>query len=399
MKTIKKTLEIIKYGANEVLLEEDLYKKIQQNRPLTIKFGCDPTSADLHLGHTIILNKLHQLQELGHNIHFIIGDFTAQIGDPSGQNSTRPLLEIKDIEQNAKTYKSQIFKILNPEKTKVYGNKKWFNNMSASDIIKLSGKQSVSRMLERNDFSKRYKLGQSISIKEFLYPLIQGYDSVKIHSDIEIGGTDQKFNLLMGRDLQKQQGQDPQVIITMPLLEGLDGTKKMSKSSNNYIGITESSDIIFGKIMSISDKLMWRYYSLLSFKSSDDITQLKKDVYEGKNPRDAKILLAKEIVTRFYNKIDADQAYQNFIDQFQKNQIPKNISEILIPKVFSVTKILKHSGLVSSTSEALRMIKQGAVRIDGVKITTSNYKINTESKKNGQIYQVGKRKFAKIKFK
>lgn len=396
MQKIDQALEIIKRGSYEVLRESDLRKKLEENRPLNIKFGCDPTAPDIHLGHTVILNKLRQIQNLGHDVHFLIGDFTAQIGDPSGKNATRPSLPLADIKKNAETYKNQIFKVLDPKKTKVYGNSNWFDKMSASDMIDLAGKQTVARMLEREDFSKRYKSGKSISIHEFLYPLVQGYDSIKICADIELGGTDQKFNLLMGRELQKQNNQIPQVVITMPLLEGLDGIKKMSKSSNNYIGITESADMIFGKIMSISDKLMWRYYDLLSFKSSDNIQQLKKDVDSGKNPRDIKVDLAKEIIERFYNKNDSMQAYQNFISQFKKGQVPRNIPEISVAENSSIALILKKAGLVSSTSEAVRMIKQGAVRIDGKKITLyDTVELNMNS--TGQIYQIGKKKFAKIK--
>ena len=397
MQTIEQALEVIKRGSDEILLETDLREKLQQSRPLIIKFGCDPTAPDIHLGHTVILNKLRQIQDLGHDIHFLIGDFTAQIGDPSGKNATRPPLQLDEIETNAKTYQTQVFKILDPEKTKVYGNRKWFDNMSASDMIKLAGQQTVARMLERDDFSKRYKSGQGIAIHEFLYPLVQGYDSVKMHADIELGGTDQKFNLLMGRELQKQQGQPPQVVITMPLLEGLDGIKKMSKSAHNYIGVTESADMMFGKIMSISDTLMWRYYDLLSFKSLDDIQQLKKAVDQGKNPRDVKVELAKEIIARFHSKTDANQAHQNFVDRFQKGQTPKDIPEIAITEVLSIAQVLKKAGLVASTSEAIRMIKQGAVKIDGEKITLE-YKPDTTPNRPGQIYQVGKLKFARIRF-
>lgn len=398
MQTIEQALEIIKRGSDEILLEEDLIGKLKQDRPLIVKFGCDPTAPDIHLGHTVVLNKLRHIQKLGHEIHFLIGDFTAQIGDPSGKNATRPPLQVVDIEKNAQTYQAQIFKILDPEKTKVYGNRKWFDNMSASDMIKLAGKQTVARMLERDDFSKRYKSGQSIAIHEFLYPLVQGYDSVKMQADIELGGTDQKFNLLMGRELQKQAGQAPQVVITMPLLEGLDGIKKMSKSANNYIGITESADMMFGKIMSISDVLMWRYYDLLSFQSVDDVQQLRKAVDAGKNPRDVKVELAKEIITRFHRKQDADRAHQNFIDRFQKHQIPKNIPEISIIDVLSLAHVLKKADLVASTSEAIRMIRQGAVRIGGIKITDPKHEIDTNPNESGRIYQVGKRKFVRITF-
>lgn len=315
---IEKTLEVIKRGTDEVLLEAELIEKLKENRPLIVKFGCDPTAPDIHLGHTVVINKLKQLQDLGHEIHFLIGNFTAQIGDPTGKNATRPPLSASDVEENAKTYQTQIFKILDKDKTIVKRNGDWFDQMSAGDMIKLAAKQTVARMLERDDFSKRYKSGQGIAIHEFLYPLVQGYDSVAMEADIELGGTDQKFNLLMGRELQKNAGQKSQIVITMPLLEGLDGVKKMSKSANNYIGIDETPDEMFGKIMSISDELMWRYYELLSFKSLDEIKALKEAVFEGKNPRDVKVLLAKEIIARFHDEKEAIKAEENFIARFQK---------------------------------------------------------------------------------
>ncbi len=393
---IEQTLEIIKRGADEVLVEEDLIEKLKQNRPLIVKFGCDPTAPDIHLGHTVVINKLRQLQDLGHEIHFLIGNFTAQIGDPTGKNTTRPPLSAKEVEENAKTYQTQIFKILDKEKTVVKRNGDWFNNMSASDMIKLASKQTVARMLERDDFSKRYKSGQTIAIHEFLYPLVQGYDSVAMHADIELGGTDQKFNLLMGRELQKQANQPPQIIITMPLLEGLDGVKKMSKSSNNYIGIEESAQEMFGKIMSISDELMWRYYELLSFKPMAEINALKQAVQNGQNPRDVKIELAKEIIARFRSEEEANRAHQDFIDRFQKNQIPDNIPEETITIAqdrIPIANLLKLVGLVSSTSEAIRMIKQGAVKINGDRIDDTQLVLKQQT---SDIYQVGKRKFAKI---
>jgi tyrosyl-tRNA synthetase len=393
MSTIAQTLEIIRRGTDEVLIEEELVKKLEKNKPLIIKFGCDPTAPDIHLGHTVVINKLKQLQDLGHEIHFLIGDFTAQIGDPTGKNATRPPLTAEEVATNAETYTKQVFKILDKEKTVVRRNGDWFDNMSASDMIKLASKSTVARMLERDDFSKRYKGGQSISIHEFLYPLVQGYDSVAMNADIELGGTDQKFNLLMGRELQKQQGQEPQIIITMPLLEGLDGIKKMSKSSQNYIGIEEPANDIFGKVMSISDDLMWRYYELLSFKSLEVIAELKERVKNGANPRDIKIELAKELIERSHSKEDAEKAHQDFIQRFQKNQIPDDINVVELSQELPIANLLKETGLVSSTSEANRMIKQGAVKIDGEKVTDNKaiYGKGTEN-----VFQVGKRKFAKI---
>ncbi|WP_192483954.1 MULTISPECIES: tyrosine--tRNA ligase [Cysteiniphilum] len=396
MHSIEETLSVIRRGAEEVLLEDDLIAKLKKKKPLIVKFGCDPTAPDIHLGHTVVINKLRQLQDLGHEIHFLIGNFTAQIGDPTGKNTTRPPLSAADVEENAKTYQKQIFKILDQEKTLVKRNGDWFDQMSASDMIKLASKQTVARMLERDDFSKRYKSGQGIAIHEFLYPLVQGYDSVAMVADIELGGTDQKFNLLMGRELQKQAGQEPQVIITMPLLEGLDGVKKMSKSANNYIGIEEPADEMFGKIMSISDELMWRYYELLSFKPMTEIESLKDAVNNGQNPRDVKIDLAKEIIARFHDEAAAQKAHQNFIDRFQKNQMPEEMPEETITLAkdnMPIANVLKLAGLVSSTSEAIRMIKQGAVKINGDKVEDTQLALK---QKTSDVYQVGKRKFAKI---
>jgi tyrosyl-tRNA synthetase len=420
MSSIQKTLEIIKRGTNEVLIEDELIKKIQKGKPLVIKFGCDPTAPDIHLGHTVVINKLKQLQDLGHEIHFLIGDFTAQIGDPTGKNATRPALTAEDVAINAESYTTQVFKILDKEKTIIRRNGDWFNNMSASDMIKLASTSTVARMLERDDFSKRYKNNQSISIHEFLYPLVQGYDSVAMNADIELGGTDQKFNLLMGRELQKQNNHEPQVIITMPLLEGLDGVKKMSKSSHNYIGIEEPANDIFGKIMSITDELMWRYYELLSFKSLDEIRELISSVDNGVNPRDIKIDLAKELIERFHSKDDAEKAHQDFIQRFQKNKIPDDINtvelklsddvgiddsirivkesndgslEVVTSKSILIANLLKDAGLVASTSEANRMIKQGAVKIDGEKVIDNKVSFSSGT---DNVFQVGKRKFAKI---
>lgn len=395
--SIEQILEIIKRGTDEVLIEAELIEKLKQNRPLIVKFGCDPTAPDIHLGHTVVINKLKQLQDLGHEIHFLIGDFTAQIGDPTGKNTTRPPLTAEEVNANAQTYQAQIFKILDRSKTVVVRNSDWFGKMSASDMIKLASSATVARMLERDDFSKRYKSGQAIAIHEFLYPLVQGYDSVAMKADIELGGTDQKFNLLMGRELQKQAGMPQQTIITMPLLEGLDGVKKMSKSSGNYIGIEEPVTEIFGKIMSVSDDLMWRYYELLSFKTLDAIADLKTRVAQGLNPRDVKIELAKELIERFHNKDEAEKAHQDFIQRFSKNQIPDDIESITIncaEATMGIALLLKEAGLVASTSEAIRMIKQNAVKIDGEKVEDNKLEI---TKGNEAVYQVGKRKFAKIK--
>lgn len=397
-KTIEEQLTIIKRGADEVLLENDLIEKLKENRPLIVKMGFDPTAPDLHLGHTVAITKLRQLQDLGHEIHFLIGDFTAQIGDPTGKNVTRKPLDEEAIEENAKTYQAQCFKILDPEKTIVRRNSEWFGKMSAAGMIKLAAKENVARMLERDDFKKRYQNGQSIAIHEFLYPLVQGYDSVAMKADIELGGTDQKFNLLMGRELQKDAGQKPQVIITMPLLEGLDGVKKMSKSLGNYIGITEAPDDIFGKIMSISDDLMWRYFELLSRRSLDEIESFKVQAKEGRNPRDIKILLAKEIVARFHSDEDANDAEANFINRFQKGQMPDEMPEVKISvssEGIAIPNLLKEAGLVLSTSEAMRMIKQGAVKINGEKIPQNGF-INPEKSSITIVCQVGKRKFAKV---
>ncbi len=394
MPSIKETLEIIKRGADEVLIENELIKKLEKDRPLVVKFGCDPTAPDIHLGHTVVINKLRQLQDLGHKIHFLIGDFTAKIGDPTGKNATRPPLTAEEVAFNAETYTKQVFKILDKAKTVVRRNGDWFDKMSSSEMIKLASNSTVARMLERDDFSKRYKSGQSISIHEFLYPLVQGYDSVAINSDIELGGTDQKFNLLMGRELQKQNNQEAQIIITMPLLEGIDGVKKMSKSSHNYIGIEETANDIFGKIMSISDDLMWRYYELLRFKSLEAIVELKNQVANGKNPRDVKIELARELIERFHSKEEAESAYQDFIQRFQKNQIPDDINVLeLNTDNLPIANLLKEAGLVTSTSDANRMIKQGAVKINGEKVEDNKA---TFGKGTENVFQVGKRKFAKI---
>lgn len=396
MQKIDRILSTIKCGTEEIILEEELIKKLEENRSLIIKFGCDPTAPDIHLGHVVILKKLRELQNLGHEVHFLIGDFTAQIGDPTGKNKTRPVLSSLEVKNNSSTYKDQAFKILDRKKTIIRYNGDWFNFMNANDIIKLASKQTVARMLEREDFSKRYSLGKSISIHEFLYPLIHGYDSVAISADIEIGGTDQKFNMLMGRELQRQKGQAPQVTITMPLCMGVDGINKMSKSSKNYISLNEDPDEMFGKIMSISDTLMWHYYKLLSSKNSAEIQSLKRSVAEGENPRNIKFKLAKDIVTQFHSKTLSQQSYENFIRLFQKKRTPKNVPEIemsLIKGKIRLTNLLKITNLVPSTSEAIRMISQGAVKIDGCKINDIKFTLSCNTSSN---LQVGKRKFIKV---
>ena len=390
--TIDETLAIIQRGADEILPLEELKKKLEKNKPLRVKLGMDPTAPDLHLGHTVVINKMKQLQDLGHEIIFLIGDFTGMIGDPTGKNVTRKPLTKADVLENAKSYEDQVFKILDKDKTRIAFNSEWMGKMSSAEMISLASKQTVARMLERDDFSKRYKGGQAISIHEFLYPLVQGYDSVALRADIELGGSDQKFNLLVGRELQKQADMEPQVILTMPILEGLDGVQKMSKSLGNYIGIDEDPDSMFGKIMSISDDLMWRYLELLSFESLETIESWKKEVEDGENPRNIKFRLAEEIVTRFHDKDQALKAQQNFIDRFAKNQIPDEMDEFSFSKGIKVTNLLKDSNLVSSTSEAFRMIKQGAVKIDGEKLTDKDLAPDEGT----LVFQVGKRKFARV---
>ncbi len=396
MKGIDEQLALIKRGADEILVEQELVDKLKQGRPLRVKAGFDPTAPDLHLGHTVLINKLRQFQELGHEVLFLIGDFTGMIGDPTGKSATRPPLTEDEVQQNAKTYQEQIFKILDKDKTKVMFNSEWMSKMSSADMIKLAASSTVARMLERDDFSKRYKSGQSIAIHEFLYPLIQGYDSVAMQADVELGGTDQKFNLLMGRQLQEQAGQKPQVVLTMPILEGLDGVQKMSKSLNNYIGINDAPKDMFGKIMSISDDLMWRYFELLSFRPMDEIEAFKQDIANGKNPRDVKFLLAEEIIERFHSREDAVAAREGFIAQFAKNKIPDDIPELSFTtdeEGYPIANLLKDAGLCASTSEAMRMIQQGAVKIDGEKVTDKSTRIQTGT---DGVFQVGKRKFARI---
>ena len=390
--TIDETLAIIQRGADEILPLEELKNKLKKNKPLRVKLGMDPTAPDLHLGHTVVINKMKQLQDLGHEIIFLIGDFTGMIGDPTGKNVTRKPLTKTDVLENAKSYEDQVFKILDKDKTRVAFNSEWMSKMSSAEMISLASKQTVARMLERDDFSKRYKGGQAISIHEFLYPLVQGYDSVALRADIELGGSDQKFNLLVGRELQKQADMEPQVILTMPILEGLDGVQKMSKSLGNYIGIDEDPDSMFGKIMSISDDLMWRYLELLSFESLETIESWKQEVEDGENPRNIKFRLAEEIITRFHDEAQAQKAQQNFIDRFAKNQIPDEMDEFTFPTGIKVANLLKDSNLVSSTSEAFRMIKQGAVKIDGEKLVDKDLTPNEGT----LVFQVGKRKFARV---
>ncbi len=396
MTSTEEALALIKRGAEEILLEPELVKKLEEGRPLRIKAGFDPTAPDLHLGHTVLINKLRQFQELGHEIMFLIGDFTGMIGDPTGKNATRPPLSSEDIKANAETYKEQVFKILDPEKTRVMFNSEWMGSFSAADMLQLAARHTVARMLERDDFSKRYKGGQPIAIHEFLYPLVQGYDSVVMEADVELGGTDQKFNLLVGRELQKQYRQTPQVVLTTPLLEGLDGVQKMSKSLNNYIGINEAPNDMFGKLMSVSDDLMWRYFELLSFRPISEIDHFKKEIDEGKNPRDIKFLLALEIVTRFHSEELAQQAQAEFIARFQKGAIPDEIPEITLEAEdggLPIGTLLKDSGLTTSTSEAFRMIGQGAVKINGDRVDDRKYLVETGGT---YVVQVGKRKFARV---
>ena len=395
--SIEAALVEIKRGTDALLVEEEFITKLKSGKPLKIKLGCDPTAADLHLGHTIVLNKLRQFQELGHQVTFLIGDFTAQIGDPTGKNETRKPLSLEAIKANAQTYQEQAFKILDREKTTIAYNSQWMDQVNAAGMIKLAASSTVARMLERDDFEKRYKGGQPIAIHEFLYPLLQGYDSVVLESDVELGGSDQRFNLLMGRELQKQHNQMPQTIITLPLLEGLDGVKKMSKSLGNYIGVTDAPDEMFGKIMSISDELMWRYFDLLSFKPLSEIEGYRQAVAEGANPRDYKVMLGEEIVARFHDQTAAKQAYQNFVERFKQGALPDDLEtrELFAEEgSLGIGYLLKQAGLVSSTGEAMRMLKQGAVKIDGEKVEDPKLALPVSSE---HIYQVGKRKFAKIK--
>lgn len=397
MADIIDSMSIIKQGVEEILLEEELKERLKSDVPLRIKAGFDPTAPDLHLGHTVLINKMKHFQDLGHEVLFLIGDFTGMIGDPTGKNVTRQPLTQEQVLANARTYEAQIFKILDPKKTQVKFNSEWMNQQSAADLIKLAATHTVARMLERDDFNKRFQSNQPISIHEFLYPLLQGYDSVAMKADVELGGTDQKFNLLMGRELQKHFGQKPQVIITMPLIEGLDGKQKMSKSLGNYIGIDEPAEDMFGKLMSISDELMWRYIDLLSLKSRQQITQSRQAVQEGLNPKEVKLQFAFEIVERFHSLETAKATQESFIARFQQGQMPENMPEVTLSgseEEILIAPLLKSAGLVESTSDAIRQIKQGAVRIDGAKISDDKLLIK---KGTSHIYQVGKRRFAKIK--
>ena len=384
-------------GVDEILVKQELIKKLEEGRPLRVKAGFDPTAPDLHLGHTVLINKLKQFQDLGHEVLFLIGDFTGMIGDPTGKNVTRKPLTQEQVLENAKTYQEQVFKILDPDKTTVMFNSTWMSAMSPAELIQLAAKHTVARMLERDDFSKRFKGGQPIAIHEFLYPLIQGYDSVAMRADVELGGTDQKFNLLVGRQLQEVYGQKPQVVITMPILEGLDGVQKMSKSLNNYIGIADAADDMFGKIMSISDELMWRYFELLSFRPMADIKQWKLECEQGANPRNYKVKLAQEIIERFHDEQAAIKALESFEARFQRGALPDEIDEITLKiegENYLIANILKDAGLTGSTSEAIRLINQGAVKIDGEKVSDTKLLIDSGAE---HIYQVGKRKFAKVK--
>lgn len=395
-KLVIEQLQIIKRGCQELLIEEELIQKLSRNQPLRVKAGFDPTAPDLHLGHTVLLNKLRQLQDLGHHVLFLIGDFTGMIGDPSGKNATRPPLTREQISLNAETYASQVFKILKPEQTEVVFNSTWMDQFSAADLVRLASTYTVARMLERDDFSKRYRENRPIAIHEFLYPLVQGYDSVALKADLELGGTDQKFNLLVGRELQKHYHQSPQCILTMPLLEGLDGIQKMSKSLNNYVGINESPTEIFGKLMSISDSLMWRYIELLSFESLDTINQWQREVDAGRNPREIKVQFAQEIVTRFHSQTAAIEATKDFETRFSKGALPDDIPEknlYIQGTGLALPQLLKQSGLTASTSEALRMIEQGGVKLDGNKISDKKIVVPIDAT---VVIQVGKRKFAKV---
>jgi tyrosyl-tRNA synthetase len=394
---MKEALAIIKRGTDEVLTESDLKKKLESGKQLVVKAGFDPTAPDLHLGHTVLLNKLRHFQDLGHKVIFLIGDFTGQIGDPSGKNKTRPTLSSEELVANAKTYEKQVFKILKKELTEVRFNSEWCNKLGADGLIKLASKYNVARMLERDDFNKRYNANQSIAIHEFLYPLVQGYDSVALEADVECGGTDQKFNLLVGRELQRAFDQEPQVVLTVPILEGLDGINKMSKSLNNYIAIDDEPNEMFGKIMSISDTLMWRWFELLSFMPEKEIKSLKKQMEGGANPRDIKFLLAEELVDRFHSEGEGGKCKEAFLQRFQKGQMPEDIPSLTIKidgDTIALPNLLKNTEMVSSTSEAMRLIKQGGVKIDSVKVDDPKLEIQ---KSSDAIYQVGKRKFLQIK--
>jgi tyrosyl-tRNA synthetase len=388
-------IEIIRRGCDELIVEEELVKKLASGRKLRVKLGLDPTAPDLHLGHTVVINKLRHFQELGHQVQFLIGDFTGMIGDPTGKNQTRPALTRDEILRNAQSYKSQVFKILDPDRTQVLFNSEWSDKLGAEGMIRLAARYTVAQLLERDDFSKRYKNQQPIAVHELLYPLMQGYDSVAMKADVELGGTDQKFNLLVGRELQKQEGMEPQVIITMPLLEGLDGKEKMSKSLGNYVGIAEPPQEIFGKLMSISDELMWRYIELLSFEPSDSIRAWKKEVGAGRNPKEIKVLFAKEIVARFHSPEAARQAEEAFEARFRRGELPEEIPEVEV-KETQILKVLKEAGLVPSANEAARMIEQGGVRVNGEKVSDRNLQFK---RGDAPVIQVGKRKVARVTIK
>ena len=389
-------LNQIKRGSDELLIEAELIKKLEQNRPLRIKAGFDPTAPDLHLGHTVLLNKMRQLQDLGHHALFLIGDFTGMIGDPTGKNTTRPPLTREQVLTNAESYKDQVFKVLDPDRTEVVFNSTWMDKFSAVDLIRLAATHTVAQMLERDDFGKRYKASQPIAIHEFVYPLVQGYDSVALKADLELGGTDQKFNLLMGRELQKHYGQPAQCVLTMPLLEGLDGVNKMSKSLGNYVGITDTPTEMFGKIMSVSDDLMWRYYDLLSFRSLAQIANFKEEVAQGRNPRDIKVMLAQEIVSRFHSQKGAEDALAEFEARFQKGVLPDDMPELSVQSSdgsIGIAHLLKQADLVASTSEAIRMVGQGGVKLDGEKVSDKALQIKAGAV---VVAQVGKRKFGRV---
>ena len=394
---MKEALKLINRGTDEILTESDLKKKLDSGKQLIIKAGFDPTAPDLHLGHTVLLNKLRHFQDLGHRVVFLIGDFTGRIGDPSGINKTRPTLDAKDLEENAKTYEKQVFKILKKDLTDVRFNSEWCEKLGADGLIRLAAKYNVARMLERDDFSKRFSENKSIAIHEFLYPLVQGYDSVALKADVELGGTDQKFNLLVGRELQRDYDQEPQVVITVPILEGLDGVKKMSKSLNNYVAIDEEPDEMFGKIMSISDDLMWRWFELLSFISEDEINSLKKEMQDGKNPRDIKFILAEEIVDRFHKDGDGQKCKELFLNRFQKGQIPENVDSVKVNidgESILLVNLLKETNMIASVSEGNRLIKQGGIKVNSEKVNDPKFEIFINSE---NLYQVGKRRFLKIK--
>lgn len=396
MTDVQAAIALIKRGADELLIEAELVEKLKSGRPLRVKAGFDPTAPDLHLGHTVLINKLRHFQELGHQVLFLIGDFTGMIGDPSGKNTTRPPLSREQIMENAGTYQEQVFKILDPEKTEICFNSAWMEGLGSAGMIRLAAQQTVARMLERDDFAKRYANNQSIAIHEFLYPLCQGYDSVAMKADVELGGTDQRFNLLMGRELQKHYGQAPQCVLMMPLLEGLDGVNKMSKSLGNYIGIAEPAKEIFGKTMSVSDDLMWRYYELLSFRSTSEIAGLRRDVEGGRNPRDVKVMLAQELVARFHGQAAADEALADFEARFQRNAIPDDLPEVRVAvgaEGLPVFQVVKQAGLTGTTSEAIRMIDQGAVRLNGDRVDDKGLVLAAGGK---VVLQVGKRKFAAV---